>query len=593
MKTKSFRGAALAASAVMGCVGAALAAVAQAPLLTTSSAVPPNLMFTLDDSGSMYFECLPDALCVSGGNRVGTIPGGTTGAGGLKSGVASYGSVFGARMRAAAINPLYYNPGTRYQPWLQADNTRKAQYPGTAAPVDPRNPGGATMNLAVAATMSLSWCDAANACTTAARSFYPAQYFNLNTGAAGIALSDFTEVTIQSGGSYPKAPTRTDCAGPTSCSYAEEMQNFSNWYTYARSRMLVAIGGTSEAFSDVPTNYRVGYGTINTVNQAVDDFATNTVARGVRPFSGLDRDDFYTRLQTAVPNGGTPLRRAMNDVGQYFSRVDKKGPWSDTPGTLSARADLSCRRSFHLLMTDGVWNGDGASTVEATADVDSTSGPLITGPDGQSFQYSPTKPYAGDGGNTLADIAMHYWSRDLHGGLENGVAASAANPAFWQHMVNYTIAFGVNGNLANPGDLPALTAGSKTWGMPVADAGAVNVDDLWHAAINSRGKSLSATNSAEYAAAVKSMLDDIAARSSSEAGVAVSGLAGTAATRKYVPGYSTDKWSGELSAVKLVDGSTAWKASTMLPAPTSRNIYTFATSIPYRRPASCYFTHCE
>lgn len=41
--------------------------------LQTTAGVVPNVMFTLDDSGSMGFECLPDDLCI-GDSRVGTMP---------------------------------------------------------------------------------------------------------------------------------------------------------------------------------------------------------------------------------------------------------------------------------------------------------------------------------------------------------------------------------------------------------------------------------------------------------------------------------------------------------------------------------------
>ncbi|HZV61155.1 MAG TPA: hypothetical protein VFF75_01940, partial [Methylophilaceae bacterium] len=41
---------------------------------------------------------------------------------------------------------------------------------------------------------------------------------------------------VASVNSYPKAATRVDCAGAT-CTYAEEMTNFANWWTYYRTRM--------------------------------------------------------------------------------------------------------------------------------------------------------------------------------------------------------------------------------------------------------------------------------------------------------------------------------------------------------------------
>jgi len=59
-------------------------------------------------------------------------------------------------------------------------------------------------------------------------------------------------VTIESSNNnYPKAFGRIDCAGST-CTYAEEMTNFANWYAYYRSRSQMAktaIGRSSAATS--------------------------------------------------------------------------------------------------------------------------------------------------------------------------------------------------------------------------------------------------------------------------------------------------------------------------------------------------------
>ena len=44
------------------------AEMSQVPLVQAGSSVPPNLMFTIDDSGSMNFECIPDSLCYDGSN---------------------------------------------------------------------------------------------------------------------------------------------------------------------------------------------------------------------------------------------------------------------------------------------------------------------------------------------------------------------------------------------------------------------------------------------------------------------------------------------------------------------------------------------
>jgi len=138
----------------------------------------------------------------------------------------------------------------------------------------------------------------------------------------------FTLVKIEStNNSYPKGADRADCAGST-CTYAEEIQNFANWYTYYRTRALTAIGGTAEAFAAVPEEYRVGYGRINkTGATSIDGKNFATLERGVRGFSAANKNQFYTWLSGRTqPSGSTPLRRAMDDVGQYFSWNDNRGP---------------------------------------------------------------------------------------------------------------------------------------------------------------------------------------------------------------------------------------------------------------------------
>lgn len=577
------------------------AEMAQRPLITTGGSAPPNLVFTLDDSGSMNYECVPDALC-AGTNEVGTVPVAATN----KDGVAYYDRqvtvctvsffgtcyatetrietpLIGRRLRSARINPLYYNPEIVYKPWLKSDGTRYPAYPATAAPDYP-GPDKPTRNLVASQSIKTQWCTGLGrgACAEDTQNVVLAQYFLLSSG-TGTDVGDFTKVVIESGSTYPKAASRTDCAGAR-CTFAEEAQNFSNWYTYSRSRILLAIGGTAEAFASVPAVYRVGYGRINdTTTSTVDSVDTKTLARGVRPFTGTDKDAFYTWLFARTqPSGGTPLRRAMDDVGQYFSRADNNGPWSATPGRSDSSAHVTCRRSFHVLMTDGIWTAGDENlppTIGAAGNVDGTDGPSISGPNSQSYVYRASRPYSDSNAGTLADVAMYYWNRDLRPDLENGLKGNDNNPAFWQHMVNHTIGFGVNGNLRNPDDLVGLKSGAKTWGNP-SSSDIARVDDLWHAAINSRGTYSSARNSVEYANALQSVFADIAAAVGKEAGVAVAGRLMSSSLRKYVPSYDPTRWSGDVQALVIEDGTQAWSAAASLPIADERNIFSYDREAP-------------
>src|SRR4051812_3228633 len=65
--------------------------------------------------------------------------------------------------------------------------------------------------------------------------------------------------------SYTKAPTRVYCAGAT-CTYAEEMTTFANWYAYHRTRIQMAKTAVGRAFRSINDGYRVGFITICPVN---------------------------------------------------------------------------------------------------------------------------------------------------------------------------------------------------------------------------------------------------------------------------------------------------------------------------------------
>ncbi|QJC56709.1 Type IV pilus biogenesis factor PilY1 [Polaromonas vacuolata] len=566
------------------------------PLQAAGTTVAPNLMFTLDDSGSMGWECLPDSICV-GSFQVGVMPDMTAN---WKHGVATADSqsVFNMRVRSPAINLQYYNPNVRYQPWMKKDGSRWPATLATQARVFPEIANDTSViNLATLQSFDRRWCISESDCgASSTQSIYLAQYYDLTSG-NGTAANNFTLVQITAAGTYPSVNTpkhaaRNDCAG-ISCTGAEELQNFSNWYSYHRTRMRVAIAGTSEAFYAIPATFRVGYGRIN--NSAVgniDGQTTSTVEQGVRPFSlneGGSKNAFYDWLNQQIPRyGGTPLRRAMDNVGQYFSYTDSRGPWGDQPGTTSDTPAQSCRRSFHVLMTDGMWNSDAAPTEAAKANVDNSLGPVITGVNNQRYQYSPARPYQDEFSNTLADVAMYYWVNDLNPGLENAVRPTSTDPAFWQHLVTYTIGFGVSGRLNPDTALPGLTAGSQTWPEP-GENRIANIDDLWHAAVNSRGRFLNASNSTQYAEALKNIVDEIRSINGSESGVAVSAkaISATSRSRKYVPTYSSAMWSGdvEATALSISDGnqSAIWRASEHIPAFASRNIVVLnsaATSVP-------------
>ena len=518
-----------------------------------------------------------------------------------------------ARQRSSAWNRIYYDPEVRYRPWTQADGTLRPQANPAAARIDPIRTEWGTVNLIGETSFSGSVCYASGATPVcepksnepiAAATWY--QYTGPSMAAMTFAQRDtatrnaanFTRVRIMDQATFNHGPGRTDCAevsvGVRQCTQAQEYQNFANWYTYSHKRYSQAVTALSAAFAaQEGERMRLGYGRLNatfsfsppptsnailtprTIDGSSDTY--NTIERGVRLYDSATRTALFDWLFATVPKGATPLPGAQDDVGRYFSRSDDRGPWGKTPGTADPAPHLACRKAYHILMTDGEWNTDRflPTSSPAWTNVDNQSGPTITGPGGQSWQYQPAAPFNDTVSQTLADVAMYYWNRDLRPGLDNRVPTTAEDPAFWQHLTTYTIGFGVNGLLNYPNDLPALTAGTKQWTNPYSDAAGL-VDDLWHAAVNGRGRHLSAQNGPELTEALSGILADIVRRSSGTAGVSVNGRALAAGTHKFVPSYLTGAWSGNLTAFSVLadgtSGAQAWNANDKLPAHAARHI---------------------
>lgn len=227
--------------------------------------------------------------------------------------------------------------------------------------------------------------------------------------------------------------------------------------------------------------------------------------------------------------------------------------------------------------------------------------------------------------NSLADTAFYYWKTDLlpdaattppTARLDNVPARivegssnadteywnSKNDPATWQHMVNFTIGLGLSSSLVSncyydpsdltdnanrdpnnsmipgrPGcplitDYTALKNGAKNWprinpniGNDLYHEPDGHVYDLWHTAINSRGKFYSADNPTDVVAAFQDVLDTISSAAAGGGGAKVSSNT-TRSTEEgatlFVAKFNSD-WSGTLEAIPINDDGTLNKAGTL------------------------------
>ncbi len=561
--------------------------------LFLGTAVEPNIVLLSDDSGSMDW----DVMTLDNQGRIILVGADTTttysyvlpAADNNYSSTSSNGRILPSeeavlatanmpadaygvwRGRFSGFNVMYYNPETTYTPWPGVDSSANAfgNINPAAAPLNPFAATGATVNL----TVNWSWTADNVPRTTSGRTdmavsnFYPARYYTwTDTDADGTVDSNDAHTRIEiKPASAPFAHSngdRRDCADPLSCTYAEETQNFANWFSYYRRREATAKNAIGNLIAGA-NGVRVGYATLHNNSGAS---SVPVASMNADPASGNKRAVIDGVYQTASANG-TPLRQRLRDVGRYYECASGNifgASGSDCP-IVSAPAGGACQRNFAVVMTDGFYNGNSPSVGNSDGDDDT----LFDG-----------APYADSVSDTLADVAMRYYERDLAPGLPDQVPVSAGiDNASHQHMVTYTVAFGVTGELdpfgtKTPGD-PADTEPTDpgfSWTNPFsgssAERNARKIDDLWHTAFNGRGTFLSAGNSDDLSRALSDALANIIDRTGSAAAVALNSASLGTDTRIFQARFNSSEWSGQLRAIPIdLDGNLGavlWDAGEQL-----------------------------
>lgn len=539
--------------------------------LSLGGQVEPNIMFLLDDSGSMRWGFMPDDLKPSYLERSGNWYEGAEcgGKGNYAGNDLNFCPKDGHRYLASShLNKTYYDPSVTYLPPIKSDGSRYSDAAFSSALVDGYS-GGLSVDLSSDYMAIMDDFYSPNSYECLNRRCTSARYYNgfaVGSTSGGGAAFYYEYI---GGAGCNSNPRQDSCYVERSVSAAAQ-QNFANWFSYYRTRLMVAKAGVSQAFVKQGADIRVGYGTINQRGQTVDSVTdTDTIMRGVRRFEGTGRTEFFDWLFAAQASGGTPLRKALGDAGKYYRRTDARGPWSSTPGQTGGE-EYACRQSYTILTTDGYWNGDAASESAAQANVDNANGPTITGPDGESYRYVPKAPFNDSQANTLADVAMYYWSRDLHPDLDNRVPTDPANPAFWQHMVTFGVGLGVSGSIVPETAFAAIKTGAAiNWPDPATSEPA-KLDDLLHAGVNGRGDFFSAQDPQQFSSALSDTLSSIADRTGSNTAAIPNARRLDSNTLVYEAFYTSADWSGKLLAKKPTQTSAGivfsevWEAGAKL-----------------------------
>ena len=81
----------------------------------------------------------------------------------------------------------------------------------------------------------------------------------------------------------------------------------------------------------------------------------------MRSLEGTHRDNFLLYAKNFNTCADTPTHFMMKRADEYMrADLHKNGPWASKPGeTLNGPNEkpLGCRRNYHIVLTDGAWNG--------------------------------------------------------------------------------------------------------------------------------------------------------------------------------------------------------------------------------------------
>lgn len=552
-------------------VGAASTAVdiSNVPMAVETGA-PPNIQYTLDNSGSMGWTYLPDAEYINS-----------------PAYALFYTGAEASCFENSAYNAMYYDPTKTYSPPVNGDGSLKPNASFTAALYDGFLPYDGNINdylynpridLSNSFQSDLYLPYAANnwyygGYDTPQAAYYYAYKSGTPTPGTCYANVHYTLTTVNS---------------------PAQQQNFANWFSYYRARMQTMRTAIGRAFQPMPNQFRIGFSVINDGNGYPNVSGYGFIAMGA--WTGTQKTSWFNNLYSMEPNGGTPTPSALVSDGEYFSGNGMIGAPSGVDPI-----QASCQQNFTIVSTDGYWNQTSLNGQPSAGDQDNSApnASWFTGVSNLGFTPGSQWPnpfYEGTGitdSNTLADIAMKYWATDLRSAMTNNVSTNSADPATWQHMVTYGIGLEA-GTLSFPSALTSITAGTQTWPNPTGAnlGGPAAIDDLWHAAVNGHGQFFLASQGAgNITTALQTVLSNITGRIGAGVAAGVSNPNVTSGNNSvYVATYNSGDWSGDLNSFSVntstgvISTTPNWASSAQaqldaltssLTSGTSRNIGTF------------------
>lgn len=357
--------------------------------------------------------------------------------------------------------------------------------------------------------------------------------------------------------------------------YEAMRQNFANWFSYYGNRNRALIAGMTRAFADV-NNIRVGYFTIN-----------------VRPAGNLpmydlavpaDKETVFSQILSMPAVGGTPNPDAVRYGMEQFMRTDADAP-----------VQLACQKNALLLFTDGYSNANSVTAGQAPA-IEGLGRPFDPTP-ARSMAAIATRYYLnvdntiGPGSGSRIDPLNRFprGQVPVPAACEN--PPSGYDPDFARlncqsnlHVNFYGIVLGPSGERFNANDPkdPFVDDIDEWPGYEAAQPS--TIDDIWHAAINTRGEFIDASTPADIITALRRVLAAVGGGESPSGSIALTGARVGDGAFTVEPAFESRNegtdWFGRLTGFNVevtpagqFEFFQSWEAGALLPGPGGRNIF--------------------
>lgn len=596
--------------------------VADLPL-KASVLAKPNVIFGLDDSGSMDWEVLLDTASGmfwwdgdDGWNNAKGKPATSTGSNdnirtylfplGSDAGgqLYNYDSIYGralpptsqfAWMRSSKFNPVYYDSKATYKPWSPAyvDGVSVPAYSDAnpnAAPAHPLYPAGPSLKL------NGDWDSTAAKWTSNGYRFRLQAGMKVPVGSKLVADSAVAgacnggtertltaELTVAAGKScYASIPyypatfwNAEDCVIGADCVLAPDGVTKLKRYEIKAATASYPSGrdyaGEMKNFANWFTYYRkrklMLAGSMGQVLEGLTGLRLGVVSFNDQAAVTMNDTDALLPSKNARAIAGIFYKNALEADGTPTHATVKYIAGQFNTKNADPTKDIvqyACQRNSMFIVTDGFSNTTSIATPAWDAGKSANT-------------WGKNSPYQTITDGSLADLALRYYTNRLRAGAGDMAAgkvppSSAATPNADKnpdlHINTYAITLGVRGSLW-PNTVDPFTV-APNWTAPVADDPSM-IDDQWHATINGRGLMFLATTPDETITGIRTVLTDILSQTGAQGGVAVSTVnLPRGDSMAYFGTYNPAGWAGDLTANKIdpktgsVSLAPTWSAGTKL-----------------------------